>query len=151
MSRLLQRARTEESGAALVMTLVFLGFVGLIAPPLLNYSQTSLRATVGLREARGVVTGADSVLEGAINKVRANRSLYTATDCFRSTMNTVALRVDCSQTATFTDNLHATFTTCLQTAVIPCPAADIRGIATVQFSDATNAAAVKINSWSVKR
>jgi hypothetical protein len=153
MKRLLRRARAEETGAALVMTLVFLGFIGVIAPALLDYSETSLKSTVGLRQARATVSGADSVLEGAINKVRSDRSLYTATDCFHSTINTVEFRVDCTQTATFTDNLHVTFTAvCLQVAGVAadCPSPATRGVANVQFSNATSAAAVRINSWSVK-
>lgn len=151
MSRFVERARADESGAALVITLVFLAFIGVMAPALLNYSRTSLRATVGLREARAAVTGADSALEGAIHKVRTTRdtstTIHNETNCFRATMNTVAMRVDCSGT----DNLHVTFTTCLQSAATPCPSTDIRGVATVVFANATDTAGVRITAWSVRK
>src|SRR5687767_13996711 len=102
MNSLLQRARSEETGAALVMCLVFLGFIGVISVPLLNLTRTSLRASVSAVDTRNVIYAADGVTQGAIHVLRGvnrNAAGSVGPNCFRTTTNGLDFKADCSRDA----------------------------------------------------
>ena len=156
MNRLLRRARGDETGAALVMCLVFLGFIGVIAVPLLNLTRTSLRASVAAVETRNAIYAADGVTQGAIHVLRGvvRNAGSVDSNCFRTTINGLAFKADCSrQAATET----VTIKTCLASAP-SCAGSEIRSVAEAQYlNPATNAptnaagARVNITKWSVRR
>jgi hypothetical protein len=157
MNRLLHRARRDESGAALVMCLVFLGFVGVIAVPLLNLTRTSLRASVSGVETRNVIYAADGVTQGAIHVLRGvnrNAAGNVGPNCFNTTVNGMAFKADCSRDP-LTEKV--TITTCPASAPA-CTGNEIRSVAEAQYLDTgTNAptfaagARVNITKWSVRR
>lgn len=147
MKRLIARARNDEGGAALVLCLVFLTFFGVVTVALLDYTSSSILSTSGYRESRDRVYAADSVAEGAINRVRVYRDQRNANGCFQSTVNGQSLRVDCAGAGP-TDNV--TMTVC-SSVTAPCPANDVRLVAVVKYSTNLPTAPIKVSSWSVRK
>src|SRR5687768_13607635 len=99
MNRLLQRARSDETGAALILCLVFLAFIGVIAVPLLNLTRTSLRASISTVETREAIYAADSVTQGAIHVLRGviRNPGSVGPNCFSTTVNGLGFKADCSR------------------------------------------------------
>lgn len=148
MGRVTARLRRDERGAAMLMCLGFIAFVGAITPALLDYTSTNLRATVKLRELRAGNYAADAFAELAIAKFRQDRNLAACSPSVAlgdaTTINTQRMRVQCTGTS-----LDLTVTVCPATAA--CTASDARLVATVRFGDATPTSSTKITSWSVRK
>jgi hypothetical protein len=156
MNRLLQRARSEENGAALVMVLVFLGFIGVIAVPLLNLTRTSLSVSVATVETRKEIYAADGVTQGAIHALRGvvRNPGSVGPNCFSTTINDLAFKADCTREPA---TEKVTISTCLASAP-SCAGNNVRSVAEAQYLDSANVptsqanpAQVNITKWSVRR
>lgn len=148
MNRLTARLHQEEGGAALVICLAFLAFVGVMAVALLNYSSTNLKATVKLRELRADLSAADAFAEMAIAETRQQdgSSRVSSPYCYSGSgkaVNGKVMHVQCSST----DFKDVTFTVCYH----PCNAADVRLVAGVRYDTTAPGSPAKITSWSVRK
>lgn len=150
MSRLVAGMRTrgaDEQGAVLMLTLGFLTCIAVITVALANYSTTSLRATVNLRDLRGAQVTAASAVDGAVNSVRFDQTKANSVGCFTATLNSITVRVDCSGATTGTDTTIAL--SGVLTSVTPnrqLIAAHVR----FERSDPANVL-VQVVDWSVKK
>lgn len=64
------RLRRRDSGAVLVLALVFMVAASLMVIPLAGYATSNLGSTASLGVTRGVQTAADSIMDDAIESVR---------------------------------------------------------------------------------
>jgi len=64
------KLRTNESGAVLVLALVFMVAAALMVVPLAGYATSNLGNTYNLGVNRDVLTAADSIMDDAIESVR---------------------------------------------------------------------------------
>ncbi len=85
----------KESGAVLILAILFLTVVGLIAASLVSLTGTDLRASTVLTAGRGAQYAMDSALETAVQTVR-----YQATS-FSGSTGTVCGSVGTSTTPAF--------------------------------------------------
>lgn len=63
-------AKADDSGAALVLVLVIVTVVGVVLGALLSFADTSVRATVNLRDQAATEYEADGALQAAITNIR---------------------------------------------------------------------------------
>jgi Tfp pilus assembly protein PilX len=70
MTGALHRRAAGDAGAALIIALAFMTFVGLVVGALLSYGATSLRATTATRAGTTLTYDVDGALQTAINQVR---------------------------------------------------------------------------------
>lgn len=148
MNRLIARLHDDEGGAALLCVLAFIVFIGVMTPPLLNYTSTNLRATVKLRELRGEQYAADAVAELAIAETQqqAGSDRVSGLHCYDGTgsdVNGKVLHADC----TSTDFMKMTFTVCYA----PCNPADVRLVTDVRYASTAAGSPVSVTSWSVRK
>jgi hypothetical protein len=148
MNRLIARRR-EEDGAVLLIALGFLTFIGVVAAVLLGYAVTSMRATSSLRDIRSREYAADGVVDVAINKIRGSITGSNSPNCLAATVNGVAMRVDCTDTAG--TGIDVTFTACPASGPQPCPADQVKLVAQVHYTRSVTPAAVAVNAWSLRR
>jgi hypothetical protein len=84
------RSRNEE-GAALVLVLILVTVIGLGLAALLTRSDTSIKATVGLRDQAAATYNADGAMQAAINNIRNSTYNHSAGQtCFNGS-NTLQL------------------------------------------------------------
>lgn len=154
MNRLKNRAQNED-GAVLLLALGFLTFIGVVAVVLLNYTTTSLRATINVRDVRNREYAADGVAEAAITKFRdvTNAASANSNNCLASTtINSLALRADCQEAAgTVGTATDVTFTVCPASSAQPCPASAVRLVARVKYTRSGSSVLASVSSWSVRR
>jgi hypothetical protein len=62
--------RGDDSGASLVLALVFVSVVALVVAAVLTFTDTSIRVTMALREQAAVTAAADAAADIAINTLR---------------------------------------------------------------------------------
>jgi hypothetical protein len=72
--------RTDESGSALVLALLFVAVFGLIVGVVLNYASAGLRTTTAARETTAKTVSADGAIDGAINALSKNLLLPGSVD-----------------------------------------------------------------------
>lgn len=156
------RARAaDESGVVLLLALGFLAFIGVITVVLLSYTDTSARATTGLRPVRSAQFAADGAVEGAINRLRQFRpdatapcihNLYTVSPALNGqdiVLNCDSLTVvSASPTPTIDVTLTAV---CPATRSAGCPANAVMITAVVRFAGSPPSVTPTIRSWSIRR
>lgn len=150
MKNLVARRHNEE-GAILLLALGFLTFVGVVAAVLLNYTTTSIRTTVSVREIRNREYSADGVAEAAINKIRdpANAASANVNNCLAATVNGLPLRADCTEMGSSATDV--VFKICPAAAAQPCPTDEVMLVARVKYNRSASPAAATISNWSVRR
>ncbi|MGY1736193.1 hypothetical protein [Geodermatophilus sp. SYSU D00684] len=79
-------AVSDDSGATLVLALVIVTAVAVLVSGLLTFADTSVRATVGLRDQAAAAATADGAAQAAINELRTSGSnnATTAAQCFQA-------------------------------------------------------------------
>lgn len=70
MSGWFRRLPTDDSGASLLITVAFVGFVGLVAGALLTYGGTSIQGASATKYRADVVYDVDGALQAGINQIR---------------------------------------------------------------------------------
>jgi hypothetical protein len=154
------RRLSDETGAVLLLALGFVAFVGLVTVVLLNYTETSARATSALRPVRSAQFAADGSVEGAINKMRQFRADSTA-PCvggFYSVspaLNGQGITLDCSGltvVSSSTPSMDVTFTAkCPVAGSTGCPSGVTMITAVVRFAGTPPSVSTTVRSWSVRR
>jgi hypothetical protein len=145
----------------LLLALGFVAFAGLVTIVLLNYTETSARATTKLRPVRSAQFAADGAVEGAINKMRQFRADSTA-PCGNNfylvspALNGQAITLNCSGLTVVSSSpptIDVTFTALCPTVSKGCPSTTNPGMITakVRFSGAPPAVSSTILNWSVRR
>lgn len=84
------RMRRDDGGAALVLALIVVTVVAVALAALLSLSDTSLRATVNLRDQASAAYAADGAMQTAINDIRNSTVGKAGQNCFGSS-NTLTL------------------------------------------------------------
>jgi hypothetical protein len=77
------RLRQDDRGATLLIVLMLITSISLVMGVVLTQADTSVRATVALRDEAGAVYGADGAAQFAINKIRSD----PANPCVTSATN----------------------------------------------------------------
>ena len=132
----------------LVLVLGFMTLIGVVAAVLVNYSTTGLRSTINVQNLRAREYAADGAVEVAINKVRRTASSSNASGCVVATVNSLAMRVDCADSAG--TGVDVTFTSCPDTGVA-CTAASQTLVAKVKYHRSVSPAGMTVTSWSAYR
>jgi hypothetical protein len=84
-----RRAGADETGAALILALIFLIVAALTLTALVTFAGTGLLVTSGITSQRGLQYGADGAVEIAIQHVRYQADAYpTLLDCLGTTTGT---------------------------------------------------------------
>ncbi|SDP25453.1 hypothetical protein SAMN04515671_3432 [Nakamurella panacisegetis] len=80
----MKRARScsDDSGAALIVALIIVTVFGLIIGATLTFADTSIRATVQLRDQGAVAYAADGATKAAVNSIRNSTFTGTSGQCF---------------------------------------------------------------------
>jgi Tfp pilus assembly protein PilX len=86
-----RRFNRGEDGAALVIVLIIVTVVGLVLGAVLTLADTSVRATVALRDQTGSAYNADGAAQAAINKLRNELFNNGTGECFGGS-DTLGLR-----------------------------------------------------------
>ncbi len=68
----------DESGAVLILALIFVIVTGVVGVALASLTSTNLQATSGLQQKRGTEFAADAGVDAAIQLVRYASATYTA-------------------------------------------------------------------------
>ena len=71
-------AGSDDSGATLILALIFITVVSIVTASILSFVDTSMRTTVAVRSEAGQAAAADGAAQIAINTIRTNK--YTGTD-----------------------------------------------------------------------
>lgn len=82
---------TDDSGAALVLALVFVTVVAVVVATVLSFADTSIRTTLHLRDQAANVAGADGAAQIAINELRQGTFDGTAGKCFGAAQPNLSL------------------------------------------------------------
>jgi hypothetical protein len=161
-------SRRDESGATLILALVFIIIGSITVYALVGLSDTNLLNTTGYQAIRQVGYAADGVMDAAIQSVRYDATAGTylnACPSFPSATGSVVvngispgIRVDCVGqntsglgTAQRLVNLYA----CPSNVAAPCPAASSIVSAAILISDTDSKGnpapgySLSIQSWSV--
>ncbi|GAA2330597.1 hypothetical protein GCM10010170_008650 [Dactylosporangium salmoneum] len=83
---------TDDSGAALVLALVFVTVVAVVIATVLSFAATSIRATLNLRDQAAEAATADGAAQIAINTLRQGTFDGTAGKCFGATQPSLTLK-----------------------------------------------------------
>lgn len=84
-----RRADADETGAALILALIFLIVAALTLTALVTFAGTGLLVTAGFTSQRGLQYGAGGAVEIAIQRIRYQPSAYTTlSNCLGSTATT---------------------------------------------------------------
>jgi Tfp pilus assembly protein PilX len=169
--RLHRAGHDPERGAALILAIAVMLFVGLVSAGLMSYVITSVSARVSLDQTRNRQYAADAAVEYAVASVRGLASPgpgqaacggpYTPP----ALANSPAMRVDCANnstlafnatTATFYLQRNVVFTACeASVPTVPCPEGDVIVRAQVNYEVPPGASAIPIRTyvqaWSVNR
>jgi hypothetical protein len=158
---------SDETGAVLLLALGFISFVGLVTVVLLNYADTSFRATTQLRPVRSAQFAADGAVEGAINKLRQFRpdstapcvnNLYTV----QPPLNGQDIVLNCSNLSVIsgaTPTIEVILTASCKVASVGCPITPAMVTATtpamltakVRFSGTPPTVSATVLNWSIRR
>ncbi len=162
MSWIRRRCRRDERGAALILAIAFLVVVGGIGAAVLSSVTSGLNDRTALDAARNREYAADGGIERAIAQVRAiplpgGPGIASCGSPYSTTLNSVAIRVDCSNQPTITLGgflqRNVVFTACVDTgSQCTDQSAIIRAQVNFQAQSAgtvLNVTRTWIQSWSV--
>lgn len=90
MSRAKRRIGHDDSGAALVLVLIFTTVVAVVVAVVMGMVQTSLRTTLAMRTQAAEASVADAAAQVAINQLRQGTYLGVG-ECFGATTDTLTL------------------------------------------------------------
>ena len=162
MSALATAPRHEDRGAALILAIGFMLFVGAITASLAFLISSGFANRGTLERVRDREFAADAAIQDAITSVRlvTDRSAEVTCAGQRTTLNGVTIRVDCASAAGLTggtDNLvlsqrNLIFTACEDTGV-PCTeeTAVIRAQVNFEQRYGKNVTKTYVQSWSVNK
>ena len=155
MNAIPTRLRTGEDGTALILTLAFLSFVGLIVGALLNLTSVNVIATNKFQAIRSTHYDADAAMESFIATLRVDRTRGYYNACTSLTFASLNsggsdMRVDCTaklmpiyQREVFLSVCPASMTT------TPCPdSQSLLQAHVVLYDDVAFGRAAIIKSWS---
>jgi hypothetical protein len=148
------RAECDETGAILILALVFVLLISVSIVALLTVGGNSLLVSSQLRTQRSIEYAADGATDAAVQAVRYSYNTYTtAADCLPEsvasmTISGIAVTVDCSGTgpALSSQTRIVTFYACQQTA---CTSSNAIVTAQVTFDDYSATGAYSCSSASV--
>ncbi|MEV8514982.1 hypothetical protein [Dactylosporangium sp. NPDC051484] len=80
---------TDDSGAALVLALVFITVVAVVIAAVLSFADTSIRTTLRLRDQAAEAAAVDGAAQIAINKLQQGTFDGTVGKCFGPTLDTL--------------------------------------------------------------
>jgi hypothetical protein len=154
--------RRDESGATLILALLFVIVTGVVGVALASLTSTNLTATSSFQTKRGLELAADGAVDAAIQNVRYSGTSYTSpTQCFpipgnSFSLNGATLYVECSAGSaplpSGETGRSVQFVACA-VAQSSCPAVDTDLTAQVTFDDYSDSGvsatgtSVTIVSW----
>ena len=88
-----QASSTDETGAVLIIALVFILTMGLLIGVLVTLATTNLAASTNLQNLRAGQYAADGALEAAVQTVRYSDAIETSSKCGTTSVVSVAIPV----------------------------------------------------------
>lgn len=153
IARRLRGCRRDETGVALVLSLLFLTVCGVIIGGLLTYSMANSTATGAVRTARGYDYDAVAAMNAAIANVRLGNTCGTGATGYVPTWTlnrpTRPLRVDCFPLSSSSVQREDVFLVCPSSVSAPCPDANALVRAQVTYYDTGGTGkSLEIETWS---